>query len=192
MKSKISFFLVFIAILCFSQTENCSLKKNEELGIEVVSKKDVVCIAKNSEKKYTMLFTFGIWCAPCKLHLPDAMKLMEQYDVKVYVLLIDKENSKQTALATKYLREKYPNVKILVLKDDWYQGGARKRNKLFLTEITPPKFENIDDMSKYIIWDKNGEVLMVTNYKDMEGEDWRDDSGMIKRKVIPILEGNKL
>lgn len=188
MKKIYTLFQLFIAILCFSQTENCSLKKNKELGIEVVSKKDMVCIAKNSDKKYTMLFTFGIWCAPCRQHLPNAIGLADKYNTNFYVLLIDKEESKLTKGAVNYIRKSYPKAKILVLSDEVYKGGARAKNKLFLTEITPSKFENIDDMSKYIIMDKNGETLLVTNYKDMEGDDWKDDSGMIKRKIIPVLE----
>jgi len=66
----------------------------------------------------------------------------------------------------------------------------RKRNKLFLTEITPACFENIYDLSKYMVIDIKGTVRMVTNYKDSEecdGPNWKDDSGLILKKVVPIL-----
>ncbi len=53
-----------------------------------------------------------------------------------------------------------------------YGKKQRKRYKNFLTEITPKKFKNINDMSKYILLDKSGNVLMVTSYKDnLKGED---------------------
>ena len=62
-----------------------------------------------------------------------------------------------------------------------------KNTNSFLAEITPPEFENINDMSKYIIIDKKGKVLMVTNWKDNRDYDWEDDSNMIKERIIPIL-----
>ena len=42
-------------------------------------------------------------------------------------------------------------------------------------------------MSKYIVIDKKGKVLMVTNWKDNREYDWEDDSNMIKERIIPIL-----
>ncbi|MFZ1527850.1 MAG: hypothetical protein WAT19_03810 [Ferruginibacter sp.] len=59
--------------------------------------------------------------------------------------------------------------------------------KKFLKELTPPQFENIDDMSKYIIIDRNEKVLMITNWKNNRKNDWKDDSEMIKSRILPVL-----
>ncbi len=67
---------------------------------------------------------------------------------------------------------------------------SSKKNKNFIKEITPSKFENIDDWSKYILIDNNGEVIMVTNYKDAENDDWRDDSGLRERKLLPLVKNS--
>jgi hypothetical protein len=42
-------------------------------------------------------------------------------------------------------------------------------------------------MSKYIILDKLGTVLMVTNWKNNRENDWEDDSQMIEKTIKPIL-----
>jgi len=75
---------------------------------------------------------------------------------------------------------------ILVLKDE---TGRRKKNYLkFLTEITPPQFEVINDMGKHIVIDKSGEVLLVTSYKDKTENNELDDAGILKEKVLPLLK----
>jgi hypothetical protein len=44
-------------------------------------------------------------------------------------------------------------------------------------------------MSKYVLLNPKGEVVMVTSYKDkLKEEDWKDDMTMLKRKIISFLE----
>ncbi len=43
-------------------------------------------------------------------------------------------------------------------------------------------------MSKYIVYNNDGKVIMVTTWKDREGDDWRDDSSTINKRVIPLLK----
>ena len=58
-----------------------------------------------------------------------------------------------------------------------------------LNEITPKNSEAIDDYSKYILLNNNGEVLRVTNWKDgKDEEDWKDDSKMLERILVPLVQ----
>ena len=179
-------FLILSSHICFSQNGICELTKSEYNEINTVDKNDVICLAKNSKKDKTLIFTFGIWCSPCRKHLPNAIKLAEENDLDFYVLLMDKEDNVRVSSAIEYLKNIKQNINILVLKDS---DGKRPniKYKKFLTEITPPEFENINDMSKYIVIDKKGKVLMVTNWKDNREYDWEDDSNMIKERILPIL-----
>ena len=71
----------------------------------------------------------------------------------------------------------------------WKVKENQKNTRDFLKKITPAQFENIDDMSKYIVLNKEGVVQLVTNYKDSEKDpDWKDDKPMVKRIVLPLLE----
>jgi len=119
--------------------------------------------------------------------LPNAIKLSKEYKMNFYVLLIEKEENEIVKSTINYLKKIKPDIKILILKDD-YGKRRNKKYKEFLSEITPSKFENINGMSKYIIIDKKGEVIMVTNWKDNRDNDWKDDTKMIEKTIIPILK----
>ena len=61
--------------------------------------------------------------------------------------------------------------------------------RVFATSNSTAELENIDDMSKYIVLNKEGEVQLVTNYKDSKNDpDWKSDKPMVKRIVLPLLE----
>lgn len=152
-----------------------------------VSATDIKEIARTSGKKHTLFFTFGIWCSPCRAHLPNAIKLAKEQDLEFYVLLPDAEGSDRVKQAVDYIHKLDPAIKVAVLKTAVYGDKLKKRNKKFVTEITPPGFEDIDDFSKYIIVDNSGKVVMVTNYKDNEKYDWKDDSNMINERILPVL-----
>jgi thiol-disulfide isomerase/thioredoxin len=162
------------------------LEKSKSNEIYTVDGKEIVCLAKNSKKEKTLIFTFGIWCAPCIKHLPEAIKLADDYQLDFYVLLIDKEENNSLIKTINYLQNIKKDIKILVLKDS---DGNRpnKKYKKFLAEITPSQFEDINGMSKYIVINNKGKVLMVTNWKDSRDNDWDDDSKMIEKRIIPIL-----
>ena len=187
LKKVFLFVLIFTVIQSYSQSKKCDLHLSKSNEIYAVNKKDIICLSKNTSKDKTLIFTFGIWCAPCRLHLPNAIKLAEKYNLNFYVLLIEKEKSKIVKSTINYLKKVKPDINILILKDE-YGKRKNKKYKKFLTDITPSKFENINDMSKYIIIDKKGEVIMVTNWKDNKDNDWRDDSKMIEKTIIPVLK----
>jgi len=175
---------------CFSQTpiEKCKLPQSHYENIYSVTSDDVKCLAKNSEQPNTLFFTFGSWCAPCIYHIPTFFLIEKIYNVDLYVLLVDKENHHLTVEARDMVFETYPNAKILIIKDIEGKGKSKKYRD-FLTKITPSQFENIEDMSKYIVLNKKGEVQLVTNYLDSKNDpDWKSDKPMVKRIVLPLLE----
>lgn len=183
--------IISLSILLFTifsnaqQTAADSIHKN--VNIVPVDANSIVSMAKKSDKKHTLFFTFGIWCEPCRLHLPDAIKLAKEHDLNFYVLLVDsKESNDRIMMAISFIKQIDKDVKIAILNDDVYGTKLKKRNKKFLTEITPPQFQNIDDFSKYILLDNTGKVIMVTNYKDNEAN-WKDDTKMVEKKILPLL-----
>lgn len=194
---KANFFVIILLLFFvkgFSQTsiEKCKLQKSFYENIYSVTSEDVKCLAENSEKPNTLFFTFGSWCAPCIYHIPTFFLIEEMYNVDLYVLLVDKENHHLTKEARDMVLETYPNAKILIIKDTEGKGRSKKY-KDFLTKITPAQFENIDDMSKYIVLNKKGEVQLVTNYKDSKNDpDWKSDKPMVKRIVLPLLDKKQM
>ncbi|MEL1244438.1 thioredoxin family protein [Flavobacterium sp. DGU11] len=157
-------------------------------NVTVVDAASVKEIAKASSKKNTLFYTFGIWCEPCRLHLPTAIKLAKDHDLNFYVIIVDSEKSETTQKAVSFLKEQYKDIKIAVLSDAAYGEKTKKRNKKFVSEITPPQFEDIDDFSKYILLNQKGEVIMVTTWKDNRDNDWHDDSKMVQKRIVPLLK----
>lgn len=158
-----------------------------KVNVISVDAKDIYQLAQTSGKKYTLFYTFGIWCEPCRLHLPTAIQTAKDHDLEFYVLLVDPQNSDKITRATDYLQKMDKDIKIAVLKDAVYGDITQKRNTKFVTEITPSKFEMIDDYSKYILLNGKGEVIMVTNWQDNPGS-WEDDSDMVEIKIVPLLK----
>lgn len=191
LNGKFSFALLLLCFVKgFSQTpiEKCRLPPSYYEKIYSVTADDLSCLAKNSEKPNTLFFSFGKWCTPCIYHIPTFFVIEKFYNVDLYVLLVDPESHLLTKEARDMVLEAYPNAKILVIKD-MESKGKSKKYKDFLKKITPAQFENIDDMSKYIVLNKEGVVQLVTNYKDSEKDpDWKDDKPMVKRIVLPLLE----
>ncbi|RUT71795.1 hypothetical protein D0817_03670 [Flavobacterium cupreum] len=167
--------------------EKCNLSFSKKEKIYAIDIKDIKCIAENSDKKNTLFFTFGVWCKPCRLHLPNAIQFSTENNVNFYVLLVEAEENEKTKEAIDYLKAIKDDIKIVILKDESYGVKRSEKNKKFVKEITPKEFENVDDYSKYILLNNKGEVVIVTNWKDNNGNDWRDDSEMIRKRILPLL-----
>src|SRR5690606_41184558 len=183
---KLIFCLAILLNIISNAQENCHLSNSVANPIIAVDATDIRCIAQNSEKEKTLFFTFGIWCSPCRVHLPGAIKLAEDHDLDFYVLLLERENDDRTKQAIDYLKKLKPDIKIAILKDSVYGIKRGKKNKKFVNEITPKEFEAIDDYSKYILIDNSGKVVIVTNWKDNTSKDWKDDSP-VRNKIISLL-----
>ena len=186
MKKLFLFCSLLITILSFAQ-ENCNLKFSKKSKIYAINTDDIKCIAKNSTKTNTLFFTFGVWCKPCRLHLPNAIQFSNDNNIDLYILLVEGEENEKTEEAIKYLKDIKNDIKIVILKDESYGTKRSEKNKKFIIEITPKEFEIVDDYSKYILINKNEKVLIITNWKDNIGNDWRDDSKMLKTKILPLL-----
>lgn len=179
---------LFIFSLYQAQQKDCRIEPSIAYrNINVIDVGKMKCLAQQSENK-TLFFTFGIWCEPCRLHIDDALKFAKEYHLNFYIILLDvnKPNNKYIEKAVSFLQNKEENIKILIV-DDKYGNKIKRRNQNFVTEISLPNFENINDFSKYILINTKGEIEMVTNYKDKENDDWQDDSGIIKRKLLPLM-----
>lgn len=183
-------FLTLINLRVIAQNNTCIIETIQNNNISIVEANDIICLAKSTIKNKIFLYTFGMWCVPCIKHLPNAINLSETHNLEMFILLIDRENESELLERTvKYLRGKKSDINILLLKD--YKNKSRNGKYIrFLKEITPKEFENINDMSKYILYNKKGEVILITSWKDNRNNDWQDDSKMIKEIIIPVLKNN--
>ena len=177
-------FTILFLLFALSASAQEALPK---VKVTPVTAQSLSAIAKASDKKNTLFYTFGIWCEPCRLHLPTAIKLAKDHNLDFYVIIVDSQTSDKTKQAASYLYQQDKNIKMAVLSDEAYGVKTGKRNKKFVKEVTPASLENIDDYSKYILLDNTGKVLMVTNYKDNKDNERRDDSKMVQKRIVPLI-----
>lgn len=89
-----------------------------------------------------------------------------------------------------YLKKEGDFVKPLKIDEVKYGKRLRKAYRNFLEDITPNSFEVVDDMSKLILINQNGQVEMITSYKDLDKGKWvkgQKDEGTIN-KILPLIQ----
>ena len=179
-------FSIFSIKVSAQNFEVCNIQKSDFINVEKVEKSNLICIAKNSDKPYTIFYTLASWCSPCRMHFPDTMELEKTNKVNIYVVLVESEKDKRIMNAIDFIKSKSETVKYGVLKDEIYGTKTGKRNKKIATEMTPENNELIDDYGKLILVDKSGKIHYTTNWKDYEG-DWKNAKKMIENKILPLI-----
>lgn len=184
-------FFIFPSILslnCISQNlANCNIQNSEAIAAPKLDKEALICIAKNSNKPYTVFYTLASWCEPCRMHFPDALDLQKNGKVNLFVILVEAEKDPKIKNAISFIKSKSENVQFGVLNDEKYGIKVGKRNTKLATEITPNGSKVIDDFGKFILVDRSGQILYVTNYKDYD-KDWKNSKQMLEKKIIPLLK----
>ena len=99
-------------------------------------------------------------------------------NLKLIILTIEKENSKDIKKDETILKDKYKIANAVVLSDS-YGKNARKKYANFLKEIYNGK-EPIEDLSKLIIYDKKGNVKYISN--------WQDGNNVLTEKIFTLLD----
>ncbi|WP_018675309.1 hypothetical protein [Riemerella columbina] len=157
-------------------------------SVQYVGKEDIRAIARKSER--TLLKTFAIWCEPCRMNIKNYTDIEHQFkNTQLYYVLIETEGSKRLQPTIDYLIDKYPKVKILVLKDEDFGKGVRRKNRNFLKAFNYNNQTIDEGIGKDIVLDKGANVLTVTSWQDrLSDETWQDEIGILRRKVFPLLQ----
>ena len=194
-----------------AQIEKCNLTRSIFSRLYTVNVEDVICLAQNSDKDITIFFTYADWCAPCRRKLPGAIKLAEKHNVDFYVLLVDRESDRFSIGRALQTLDSLHNIKAVIITDSLYSEGylerlerrdrrpirisgrtARDKYRNFLTLITPPEFENIPGMGKFIVLNNKGEVILVTNYRDAGGaRSAVEGDARIFNRVVQVIENSR-
>ena len=189
MKNRI--FIIIIIFIGFSSNlfaqQSCEVESSKIINAQIIDKNDIICIAKNSDKPYTIFYTLASWCAPCRLHFPDAFELQKSEKIDLFVVLVEAEKDPRVNNAINFIRSYSENIKFGILKDSFYGTKTKRRNSKFATEITPKHNELIEDYGKFILIDKNGNILYVTNWKDYN-KDWKNSKKMLESKILPLIK----
>lgn len=171
-------FILFLPSLLWAQNrdELCRLEMNNTNRAYVVDAVDAKCLARTSDKDFTLLFTFSDNCPKCASELTEALTLAIKYDIEFFIVLNKKQDSRILAEEISYIKqaERIVNranlgVKLdlqpLVIKDS--EGSPKRKYNKFITDLTPVGHEIIIDMPKYILLSKEtADVVAMTNLRD--------------------------
>ena len=175
------------------QMEKCGLTRSVFSRLYTVNVEDVICLAQNSDSDITIFYTFAYWCVPCRKRLPEIIRFAEKHNVDFYVLLTSQEgNRRDVGRALQKFHTEYDNqLNVVIISDSLFskraverlerrarrgfvlvETGRLERDKYinFLAQITPPEMGNIiPGMGIFIVLNRKGEVLLVTNdYQDAQ------------------------
>jgi|GEM_PF-5152576 len=167
----------------------CTLHKSNFNDFYTVDVEQVKCLARNSDKPFTIFFSFASWCSGCSEDLPKAVKFANEIGSDFYILLIDREcDNMFTYQTVQILQTKRISAKTVILSDSLYSTeklrkpqkrsffdlGIQRRDKYsnFIKQITPPQFEkSIDEgMGKFFIFNNKGDIIYINSHNDYYDE----------------------
>src|SRR4051812_29401612 len=97
--------ITLLLLTAFSNAQDsCQLKVSAQSQVPVVDVNDMKCLARTAASKNTLFYIFGIWCEPCRLHLPNAIQFAKENNLDFYVVLVEAENDELTSKAVSYLK----------------------------------------------------------------------------------------
>jgi thiol-disulfide isomerase/thioredoxin len=183
-------FATFLLLLIWGTAgaqDTCRIADSKTAGIAAVKSVDMRCLAQSTQKRQLLAITFAAWCMPCRLHLPGAISFAKENNLEFVVIIPEGENDKYTADAAALVYKIDPSVRTVVISDVPYGADRGRKYKAFLRELIPPAFPMIDDYSKYLLFNKQGEVVFVSSWKDNKGNSWKTDTAVQNQKIRPLL-----
>ena len=179
--------ILALSLFTWATLAQCEIKYSSTLNIQKVGKTDLICLAQNSEKPYTVFYTLASWCAPCRLHLPDAANLTSTGKVDLIIILVEPENDPNIHKAINFITSTDSTIRYVVLNNDQYGEKTKRRNQKLAEEMTESPNEVIDDYGKFILLNRDGQILYTTNWKDYN-KDWKNSKKMLEQKILPLLK----
>ncbi|HLT65789.1 MAG TPA: hypothetical protein VKZ80_05495 [Flavobacterium sp.] len=144
-------------------------ENNIKSNIYSINKDDILQLVKLSKKKYHILYSFATWCGPCREYLPNLLRFIaENDDVELYILLIEKNNSRNL-LSSKIFFDKMDSFNKPLF---CIVGNKPERPKKlyfdFVKSILPHHKEY--GLSLNILMLKNGNILYASTYNESKSE----------------------
>lgn len=124
-------------------------------------------LLSKSDKKYTLLISYGFWCKPCQEHLLQIIKFSESNnkDLDLFILSLEPDDSKRLFVHQEFLKNKFGFTKPnFMISEDYGQKKWKKYDAFLLDLIGEEKFNKIyTGMSQCILY-QNGKIVYLSNY----------------------------
>lgn len=182
MKTILLFLFINLSSFCFSQKEEdaffkCNIAFSaDSQQLRSINAKNLKCISTESNQQL-LVYVYEWWCKPCNEKLLEIKAFADNNNLKLIVLTIAMENTKDSKKNEKILTERFAIQNIAVLNDE-YGKNFRKKYKVFLTEISKDGVIE-EGLSKFILYGKNGSVKYISSIEDKD---------ILESRIVPLLE----
>lgn len=132
-----------------------------------LNKTELNKLLSKSNKKYTLLLSYGFWCKPCQELIPKILKFIKDNEniIDIYIINVEPDNSKRLYLHQDFLYKRFDFYKANFMISDEYGGAKWKKYDAFLLDLIGEKKFNktYTGMSQNILY-HNKEIIYLSNY----------------------------
>lgn len=147
------------------------LDKDSVNVIYSLNKSELDNIIKQSNKKYTLIHNFAVWCAPCVENFPNFLELKRELNDNLLFLILTTDKNKSAHLTNAHVdfREKYNvNYPTFNISDEYAKGTKKKYNSFI--QLIAPNHKDYGMGISILIRNEDQKVLYASTYKETKAE----------------------
>ena len=190
---KIVILLLLNSILSFSQTTKSknidfnqisSFYDLNDSTTYTLNKRDLFELIKKSQKKFTLVLSYGFWCKPCNKYLPQLLNFINKNKETIELVLINVEpdNSKRLYLNNYFLEKRFNYVKPTFMISEEYGTAKWKKYDGFLIDLIGQEkyIKTMSGMSQHVLY-KDNKIVYLSNYNLSDEKVLEDLNNLIKQ-----------
>jgi thiol-disulfide isomerase/thioredoxin len=144
------------------------LSSIKDVGVYSIDSETILKLIKSSKKEFHVIYSFTTWCGPCREYLPMLLNYVENNNIELYILIIEKDNSKKL-YNSKVFFDKMENFnKPIFCITSGKSKNPKKKYFEFVESIVPNHKEF--GLSLNVLINNKGEVLYASTYNESKEE----------------------
>ena len=132
-----------------------------------LDKESLLKLIATSDKKFTLVLTYGFWCGPCNIYLPKLLNFISETkpDLQLVIANMEPDDSKRLLLNKYALEQRFNYTKAIFMISEKYGKSKFKKSDPFLIELVGKEriTKTMGAMSQHILF-KGQEVVYLSDY----------------------------
>ena len=145
-----------------------TITSNKDLGVYSIDSETILKLIKSSKKEYHVIYSFTTWCGPCREYLPTLLNYVEKNNIELYILIIEKDNSKKLYTSKEFFDKMKNFNKPIYCITSGKSKNPKKKYFEFVESIVPNHKEF--GLSLNVLINNKGEVLYASTYNESKEE----------------------
>lgn len=145
-----------------------TITSNKDVGVYSIDSETILKLIKSSKKEYHVIYSFTTWCGPCREYLPTLLNYVEKNNIELYILIIEKDNSKKLYNSKEFFDKMKNFSKPIYCITSGKSKNPKKKYFEFVESIVPNHKEF--GLSLNVLINNKGEVLYASTYNESKEE----------------------